>query len=194
MRHAHLKGDGLMMGLAYLLVLALIPGFARATDRISEIVNSFQVLCTLSAPNFKAILAQASAMKLPARALLETQSLGNYSIQTASWIVHLKSGTHELVGSAASGPDGDVDGCGIGAADVDGDDLRTNLDRLMKLGLPQTEKVSPDGLKRISSWNIGTENRDGANRGANMLILTDGTPSKKLGIYLTLLHRTAGSK
>ncbi len=47
-----------------------------------------------------------------------------------------QSGAHELVAAEARGPNGEAASCGIGAEDVDGEEVRQDLVKALKLGAP----------------------------------------------------------
>jgi hypothetical protein len=79
------------------------------------------------------------------------------------------------------GPKGEVKSCGIGAADVGGDDLKGELVKALALGQPVSEGRSPDGARRTSIWRHGSDGID--------LMLTDGSPKAQPGIYLLLLKK-----
>jgi hypothetical protein len=140
-------------------------------------------MCTIKPLNFAAIEAKASAMKLPERRTIKTPPApSGYYNWTRSWLLPLKSGSHELVASETRGPAGLVEGCGIGAPDVDGEDFKATLAETMKLGKPARQEMSPDGSKRLMMWRWA----------GDVLTLIDASPGSKPGIYLSLLNKSAG--
>ena len=103
------------------------------------------------------------------------------SARSKSWLVSLAGGRHELVASEARGPKGEFASCGVGAEDVDGEDLKHELIDAMKLGTPSRQSFSADGAQRLTVWKFP---------GDLSLLLADGTPVKIPGVYLTLVHQT----
>lgn len=152
---------------------------AQAGERASQLVNSFQVMCTIEPIDFAQIDAKAAAMRLPVRSDKRTppDPSGNF-VHSKAWLLPLKSGPHEFTASEAHGPKGDVRGCGIGAPDVDGNDFRSELTKAANLSKPSSETKSEDGQRRITTWPYA---------GAK-LMLTDGTPRSQPGIYLLLIE------
>lgn len=126
---------------------------------------------------------RASSMKLPGRNELALPNSGNYFSHSKSWLVFLSSGPHELNGSEAQAPDGKLTSCGIGAPDVNGDEMRTLLTTSLSLGAPISVRSSPDGKQQVTTWTLSRAGND------FMLILTDGTPTHRSGISLILVHR-----
>jgi hypothetical protein len=154
-------------------------GAAHASERSVALVNSFQTFC-MPAPNFAALDAKATAMQLPVRKDVTAPPRPGESGHVKSWQLSLASGRHELVASEARSPKGNLDSCGIGVDDVDGDDLRQELIKAMALGEPVRQTVSADGTQRVTTWTIGNDEE---------LFLADATPMKIPGFYLTLLHQ-----
>jgi hypothetical protein len=102
-----------------------------------------------------------------------------------SWLVPLKGGTHELVAGEARGPGAEFASCGIGADDVDGEEMKQELIKTMKLGEPSRVTATADGAQRLTSWKY---------TGDATLLLADGTPMKIPGVYLTLMQQTKPSR
>ena len=67
---------------------------------------------------------------------------------------------------------------------VDGEEMKQELIKTMKLGQPSREAATADGAQRVTSWQYADN---------VMLILADGTPMKIPGVYLTLLQQTKPS-
>jgi hypothetical protein len=155
--------------------VVVAPGLACATERSAQLVTSFQSFCTPGPPDFAATDARAGQMKLEVRRDTATQSPVAH---TKSWRLVLASGSYELVAAEAHGPKGDAGSCGIGAEDVDGDDIKQELVRALNLGAPLQQSVSADGMRRLTSWKFGDE---------MTLFLADGTPFKAPGMYLSLV-------
>jgi hypothetical protein len=159
---------------------AFAVGTARANERSVELVNSFQLFCTPAPPDFAALDAKATAMNLPVRKDVVAPPQPGQSAHVKSWLMSLTSGRHELVVSEARGPKGALASCGIGAEDVDGEQVKQELINTMKLGAPLRQTVSADGTQRLTAWKYGDDAE---------LLLADGTPMKIPGMYLTLLHQ-----
>ncbi len=160
-------------------------GTAYANERSAELVNSFQTFCLPGPPDFAALDAKAAAMKLAVRKDAGTPRQPGQFAHSKSWLVTLKSGNHELVAGEARGPNGEVASCGIGADDVDGEEVRQDLVNTMKLGAPARQSATADGTQRVTSWTYTDD---------VTLLLADGTPMKIPGIYLTLLLQKKTSR
>jgi hypothetical protein len=160
------------------IMLCVLTSAAYADDRAAQLVNSFQVMCTLEPLDFAQSDAKATAMKLPVRQDLHPppDPAGYYS-HAKSWLLRLKSGPHEFTVSETHGPRADIKTCGIGAPDVDADDFRVELSKSMKLGQPSVEKTSSDDKFRNIVWEVNNL----------FLMLSDGSPRNvKQGVYLFL--------
>ena len=166
--------------LRFALIVSLISvGAAHAGERTAALVNSFRMFCVPS-PDFAALDTRATAMQLPVRKdVTAPPRPGEYG-HVKAWLLSLASGHHELVASEARSPKGNLDSCGIGVDDVNGDDLKQELVKAMKLGEPLRQMVSADGTQRQTIWKIDSDAE---------LFLTDATPMKIPGSYLTLLHQ-----
>ena len=162
-----------------LLCAICTGGAAQAGERSAALVNSFQAFC-LPPPNFAALDAKATAMQLPVRKDVTAPPRPGESGHVKSWELSLASGQHELVASEARSAKGNLDTCGIGVNDVDGDDLKQELVETMMLGEPLRQSASADGTQRVTTWKIGDDAE---------LFLADATPMKIPGFYLTLLHQ-----
>jgi hypothetical protein len=132
------------------------------------------------APNFAALDAKATAMQLPVGKDATAPPRPGESGHVKSWQLSLASGRHELVASEARSSKGNLDSCGIGVDDVDGDDLKQELVKAMTLGEPLRQTVTADGTQRVTTWKLGDDAE---------LFLADATPMKIPGFYLTLLHQ-----
>ena len=110
-------------------------GAAHADERSAELVDSFMAFCTPGPPDFAAVEAKAAAMNLPVRKDVSLGAAGH----TKSWQVTLKTGVHELIAGKVKGPAGDVAGCSIGAEDADGEQMKQDLIKAMKLGAPDRD-------------------------------------------------------
>ncbi len=172
-----------MLRLAVLVCL-VSSSAAYANQRSAELVNSFQMYCTPGRPDFAALDAKATAMKLVVRKDVGSPRKEGQFTHAKSWLVSLDSGSHELVASEARGPSGEVTACGIGAENVDGEEVKQELVKAMKLAAPIQQTASPDGAQRLTLWKY-----DDAT-----LVLVDGTPMKIPGMYLTLQRRTNTSR
>jgi hypothetical protein len=158
----------------------MFVGAAHANERSAELVNSFMAFCTPGPPDFAALDAKATAMNLPVR---KDVAMGA-DAHTKSWQVTLKTGVHELIVGKVKGPAGDVAGCSIGAENADGEEMKQDLIKAMKLDAPDRVANTPDGAQRVTSWKYADD---------VTLILADGTPMKIPGMMLTLMRQTKPS-
>jgi len=158
----------------------IFVGAAHANERSAELVDSFMAFCTPGPPDFAALDAKATAMNLPVR---RDVSMGTVA-RTKSWQVTLKTGVHEVIAGKAKGPLGDMAACSVGAEDVDGEEMKLDLIKAMKLDAPDRTANSPDGAQRVTSWKYADD---------ATLILADGTPMKIPGMILTLMRQTKPS-
>ena len=163
----------------------IFAGAAHADERSAELVNSFQIFCTLAPLDFAALDAKATAMKLAVRKNVGTPRQPGQFAHSKSWLVPLKGGTHELVAGEARGPGAEFVSCGIGADNVDGQEMKQELIKTMKLGEPSRVTATADGAQRLTSWKYTDD---------ATLLLADGTPMKIPGVYLTLMQQTKPSR
>jgi len=154
---------------------------ADASPRSADLVGSFQMFCVPGPPDFAAIDAKATAMKLSVREEVGTPRQVGQFTHSKSWLVPLASGPHRLVAQETRGTAGETASCGIGADDVDGEAMRQELVRVLKLDAPQRQTPTPDGTQRVTVWKYGDD---------TTLMLADGTPIRIPGMYLTLLRQT----
>jgi hypothetical protein len=159
-------------------VSLVCAAIARASERTAELINSFQSFC-IPTPDFAALEIKATAMELPVRKDSVSPAKLGEAGHVKSWVVSLASGRHELVASQARSAKGDLDSCGIGVEDVDGEDLRQELVKAFNLGPPLRQTWSVDGAQRVTTWTY----RD------DELFLADASSVKVPGAYLTLLHQ-----
>jgi hypothetical protein len=173
--------DVLRPAIAVVASITLGSTIAHGNERSAALVSSFQSFCTPATPDFAALDAKATAMNLPVRRdVTGPQQPPGQITHAKSWVITLSSGSLELVASEARGPKGDAASCGIGAEDVDGDDLKQELNKAIPLGAPERQSVTADGTQRLTVWKYG----DGES-----LMLADATPIKLPGIYLTLMRK-----
>jgi hypothetical protein len=158
---------------------ACATGAVHANERTAELVNAFQTFCMPGPPDFAALDAKAAGMNLSVRKDVTSPPRPDQHGHVKSWLVSLASGRHEIVASEARSPKGDLDSCGIGAEDVDGEDMRQELIKAMNLGTPLRQTVSVDGMQRLTTWKYADDDE---------LFLADGTAARIPGIYLTWLH------
>jgi hypothetical protein len=158
----------------------MFVGAACANERSAELVDSFVAFCTPGPPDFAALDAKATAMNLPVRKDVSLGAVGH----TKSWQVTLKTGLHEVIAGKVKGPGGDIAACSLGAEDADGEELKLDLIKAMKLGAPDRVTNTPDGAQRVTSWKYADD---------VTLILADGTPMKIPGMMLTLMRQTKPS-
>ena len=158
---------------------ACAVGVVHATERTAELVSFFQNFCTPGPPDFASLDAKATGMNLSVRKDVTSPPRPDQHGHVKSWIVLLASGKHELVATEARSAKGNLDSCGIGAEDVDGEELRQELIKAMNLGAPLRQTVSVDGMQRLTTWKYADDDE---------LFLADGTAARIPGIYLTWLH------
>jgi hypothetical protein len=138
-------------------------------------------MCTLAPLNFTELDAKAQAMKLPVRQdLRKPADASGFYLHSKSWLMPLTTGPHEFVAAEGRGPNGDVTSCGIAAPDAFGEEVKRDLAKAMKLGKPISEAILPNGKMRATKWLMKSSPTDVS------LLLTDGTPVRGPGIYLTL--------
>jgi hypothetical protein len=162
-----------------MLLSLLCVSAAHANERSAEIVNSFQSFCLPGPPDFAALDAKATAMNLSVRKNVVTPPQSDQTARAKSWIMPLAGGSHELIASEAHGPQGERESCGIGAENVDGEEVKRELTSRMDLGAPAREAFSADGAQRVTYWKYADE---------LVVVLADATPVKIPGIYLVLRH------
>jgi len=162
-------------------VLAAWVPAADASPRSADLVGSFAMFCIPGPPDFAAIDAKAAAAKLSVREETGTPRQPGQFAHSKSWLVPLASGPHRLVAQETRGATGETASCGIGADDVDGEALRQELVRMLKLDAPLRQTPTPDGAQRVTVWKYGDD---------TTLLLADGTPIRIPGMYLTLLRQT----
>jgi len=163
----------------------MVVGSAYANERSADLVKSFQALCASAPLDFTALDAKATAMKLVVRKDVVASQQPGKSARTKSWLVPLGSRSHELIATEAHGPDTEAQSCGIGAEDVDGEEMRRDLVEAMKLGAPLRQTATADGAQRLTTWKYADD---------TTLLLADGTPMKIPGIYLTLQQQRTTSR
>jgi hypothetical protein len=167
-----------VMRASAIAVSLVCAGTAHASERSADLVNSFQGFC-MPTPDFAALEVKATAMQLPVRRDSTSPPKPGEFGRIKSWVISLASGRHELVASQARSPKGDLDSCGIGVEDVDGEDLRQELVKSLSLGPPLRQSWSADGTQRVTTWKYSDDE----------LFLGDATSIKLPGAYLTLLHQ-----
>jgi hypothetical protein len=158
-------------------VICLTTTDADASERAAQLVNSFQIMCTIEPLDFARSEAKAAAMKLPVREDKKTppNAAGHYA-HAKSWLLPLKTGPHEFSVAEAMGPKGFVKSCGIAAADVERNDFRSELVKAFKLGPPANESTSGDGTLRTTIWTD-------AYKGSTLML---SSRTDRTGIYLFL--------
>ena len=167
-----------LMRMSAVAVSLVCAATARAGERSADLVNSFQSFC-LPTPDFAALEVKATIMELPVRKDSVSPPKPGESGHVKSWVVSLASGRHELVASQARSAKGDLDSCGIGVEDVDGEDLRQEVVKAFNLGMPLRQTWSADGAQRVMTWKYSDDE----------LFLADASSVKFPGAYLTLLHQ-----
>jgi hypothetical protein len=167
-----------VMRASAIAVSVLCTATAHASERTAELVNSFQSFC-MPTPDFAALEIKATAMNFPVRKDSVSPPKPGESGHVKSWVISLATGQHELVASQARGPKGDLDSCGVGVEDVDGEDLRLEVVKTLNLGPPLRQNWSADGAQRVTTWKYNDDE----------LFLADASSVKIPGAYLTLLHQ-----
>jgi hypothetical protein len=162
----------------------MVVGSAYANERSAELVKSFQTLCASAPLDFTALDAKATAMKLVVRKDVVAPQQTGKSARTKSWLVPLGGRSYELIATEARGPDTEAQSCGIGADDVDGEEIRRDLVEAMKLDAPLRQNATADGAQRVTTWKYADD---------ATLLLADGTPMKIPGVYLTLQQQKTTS-
>jgi hypothetical protein len=150
------RREGKLFRFSMLLSL-LCVGAAHANGRSAEIVNSFQSFCLPGPPDFAALDAKATAMNLSVRKNVVTPPQSDQTARTKSWIMPLAGGPNELIASEAHGPQGETESCGIGAENVDGEEVKRELTSRMDLSAPAREAFSADGAQRVTYWRYADE-------------------------------------
>jgi len=168
-----------------MLVSLLSASTAYANQRSAEPVNSFQGFCTPGPPDYATLDTKATAMNLQVRKDVGSPRKEGQFAHAKSWLVPLDGGSHELVATEARGPNGEITACGIGADNVDGEEMKQELIKAMKLDAPVRQIASADGSQRLTFWKYGDD---------VTLLLIDGTPMKIPGVYLTLQRQTNASR
>ena len=79
----------------------------------------------------------------------------------------------KLSPAKSRGPNGEVVSCSIGADNVDGEEMKQELIKTLKLGEPSRETATADGAQRLTSWKYADD---------VTLMLADGTPMKIPGM------------
>ena len=161
------------------VILCLSTGSGFASDRSHALVNSFLVMCTLEPLDFAKSEGKAAAMRLPVKQDLQpAPDTSGSVVRSKSWLMPLKTGSHEFSVAEARGPKGEVKSCGIAAADAVSADVRTDLTKTMKLTSPISDVAAKDGIHRTTTWLYG----------GLKLQLTDRSPRSLPGIYLFLVQ------
>lgn len=173
------RGGGLCAGL--LLLIFANNGAAAAQTPASEavpsanrntsLIESFEILCARSTPDFDKIDALATAMNLTVEQSIDKRP----AARSKSWIVTLSDGPHELVTAESFGPKGHIVNCGISAPDPAGAPFFADLQKKMRLGTPTFENFTATG--RMVSWKgYFGPNTD--------LMFVDAEPAHKPGVML----------
>ena len=128
------------------LFLCALAHEAGASERAAQLVNSFQVMCTIEPLDFARSEARVTAMRLPFREDLRSphKPLGAFcSLEIVAVAAEFRPARFRR--QEGVGPKGPIKACGIGAGDVGKDDFQAEMVKTMKLGQPATEGVSADG-------------------------------------------------
>jgi hypothetical protein len=158
----------------------MFVGVAHANERSAELAKTFHTFCAGQPLDFAALDAAMTKMGIVARKDVGTPRQPGQFSHSKSWRV----GSIEVVAGESRGPNGEVVSCSIGADNVDGEEMKQELIKTMKLGEPSRQTATSDGTQRITSWTYGDD---------STLVLADGTPMKIPGILLTLMRQTKPS-
>ncbi len=177
-----------MSDVRWLVMLAglLCAGAAHADERSAAAVDAFSKFCLPGPPDFAAIDAKATGMKLPVRKDVSAPAQPGQSAHSKSWLVTLDGGgSLELIAAESRRQASEASSCGIGVESIDGESVKQALVSALKLPSPTREGSSPDGAQRLTSWTYG----DGMT-----LTLADGAPMRIPGLYLALIYHKDSSR
>jgi hypothetical protein len=158
----------------------MFVGAAHANERSAELANAFQMFCARQPLDFAALDTTMTSMGLVARKDVGTPRQPGQFAHSKSWRV----GSLEVVAGESRGPNGEVVSCSIGADNVDGEEMKQELIKTLKLGEPSRETATADGAQRLTSWKYADD---------VTLMLADGTPMKIPGMLVTLMRQTKPS-
>jgi len=168
-------------------VLALRPAYAASPSdpsRDASVINAFQVMCDLTAPNFEGISARATAMHMQTQDAQPPSTDGNVRTEHKAWLGRLATGPFGLLLDRLSGPKGTSTSCAVFGSVADPDIFRNELVKEMKLQAASSPEVANGA--RSFEWR----NRSGA---GTTRILRDFTPSGKPGVMVKILSMVANS-
>jgi hypothetical protein len=148
-------------------------------NRAEEVINAFQVICTLEPLKFDRIDQKATAMKMQLQSSKSGPSAGNTVTRSKSWFGTLTNGPFFLLLDEMSGTKGKSTSCAIVADVPDRDAFRTEVIRTMKLPDAPPPELRDDG-SRSYFWDEVL--------GPGITILDrDFAPSGKPGVTLKLV-------
>lgn len=169
------------------MVLALFPAMAQADERSTALTSDFQFFCTQAVPDFERLDSTAKTMNLAVQREIQPSASQGDSIHSKAWAVSDQTGPYELAAAEGFNAGRRVEGCGVGADDVKGEDIRRDIAQAMKLGDPIREIVASDGKSKAVFWLT----RMGANEVT--VLLTYAYPNGQ-GMSLNLLEEWTSSE
>jgi hypothetical protein len=148
-------------------------------NRAQEVINAFQVICTLEPLSFDRIDQKATAMEMGLQSSTSGPSAGNTVTRSRSWFGGLTNGPFVLLLDEMSGAKGKSTSCAIVADVPDPDAFRLETIRTMKLPDAPAPELRDDG-SRSYFWDEVF--------GPGITILDrDFAPSRKPGVMLKLI-------
>jgi hypothetical protein len=148
-------------------------------NRAQEVINAFQVICTLEPLSFDRIDQKATAMRMGLQSSTSGPSAGNTVTRSRSWLGALTNGPFILLLDEMSGAKGKSTSCAIVADVPDPDAFRVEAIRTMKLPDAPAPELRDDG-SRSYFWDEVF--------GPGITILDrDFAPSRKPGVMLKLI-------
>lgn len=155
---------------------------AYANGRSAALANDFMFFCMRGAPSYESLDAYATALKLPIKKDLSRDVGHGDRLRSRSWTVGSDTGPYELAAAEATQGDVNVETCGIGSADGNGDEIHADLTAHSNLGSSQ-DSVSPDGRIKTVAWTLSSGER---------IVLTHATTGP--GFYLSRVEKSLRSK
>ena len=133
---------------ALLICCALLPFAAHAADdpkppsgRAETLLNSFEVMCNLEAPNFDRLSAKAAAMRMQVLEDVSDIPEAGQSIHRKAWVGMLSTGPFALHTEKMSGAKGVATSCAIEGPVPDVAAFRTLVIDTMHLNEPTEVQV-----------------------------------------------------
>ena len=169
-----------------MFVVVLRPAYAASPSspsRDASLINTFQVMCNLTAPNFEGISARATATHMQVQDAQPPSTDGNVQTEHKAWLGQLTTGPFGLSLDRLSGPKGTSTSCAVFGPVANPDIFRNELVKEMKLQVANSPEVANGA--RSFEWPNSTD-------AGTTLILRDLTPSGKPGVMIKILSMVAG--